>query len=85
MLHGVAGGTRLARYADAPSKLEEHHAANPALAVIPDSRLANLTHYVEDVHLPTRGVYRHQVVFPSLDDHPLPELAMVFATSVPTT
>lgn len=79
VLHGVKGGTPLARYADAPSKLEEHRAANAALAAIPDAHLAKVTHYVEDIHVPTRGIYRHQVVFPSFDDHPLPELAMVFA------
>lgn len=78
LLNGVKGGVPLSRYADAPSKLDEHRATNPALALIPEEHTVRVTHFLENVHLPTRGVSQRQIVFPSLDDHPLSELAMIF-------
>lgn len=78
LLNGVKGGILLSRYADHPAKLDEHRSTNEALAALPEDQLRNLTHFVEAVHLPARGTVLRRVVFPSLDDHPLPEIAMVF-------
>lgn len=74
----VKGGIPLQRYADAPSKLDEHRAGNPALALIPEANSSSITHFLEAVDLSARGIAMHRVVHPSIDDHPLPELAMVF-------
>jgi hypothetical protein len=78
LLCGIEGGVPLHRYEDHPDKLDEHRAANAALALISKSEAGRLTHFVEGVPLHRTGVSLRQVVFPSLDDHPLPELAMVF-------
>lgn len=78
LLCGVPGGVPLRRYADEPSKLDEHRSSNPALALMQEDRLAPITHFVEEAPLLVRGVAMHRVVHPSLDDHPLPEIAMAF-------
>lgn len=78
LLCGIEGGVPLQRYEDAPNKLDQHRATNDALAVMSEENVHRLTHFVEDVPLHRTGVSMRQVVFPSLDDHPLPELAMVF-------
>lgn len=77
----LAGGGRkvpLKRYADHPSKMNEHRRKNLALAMIPDENLHRLTHFCEDVELSASKTSMRRVVFPSLDHHPLPEIAMAF-------
>ncbi|MEO7268971.1 MAG: hypothetical protein ABIW49_07180 [Knoellia sp.] len=78
LLCGVPGGVALRRYADEPSKLDEHRSTNAALALVQEDQLTQMTHFVEEAPLLVRGVAMHRVVFPSLDDHPLPEIAMAF-------
>ncbi|MEA2080914.1 MAG: hypothetical protein U9P00_13875, partial [Pseudomonadota bacterium] len=78
LLSGVKGGTVVKRYMDAPSKMDEHRSANKALGLVPEAHLHRITHYLEDVDLPARGTCLRQIVYPSLDDHPLPEIAMLF-------
>jgi hypothetical protein len=78
LLCGVPGGVALRRYADEPSKLDEHRSTNAALALVQEDQLTQITHFVEEAPLLERGVAMHRVVFPSLDDHPLPEIAMAF-------
>jgi hypothetical protein len=82
----VAGGGiehKLTSYADAPEKLEEHRAANPALALIPEEHIGRITHFVEDAEIAADHATIRKVVYPSLDDHPLPEIALMFV-HVPT-
>lgn len=78
LLCGVEGGIRLKRYVDHPNKLEEHRATNVALGLIAEPDLTSITHFVESVNMPARGLCLHQVVSDSLDDHPLPELHAVY-------
>lgn len=68
----------LTAYKDAPDKMQAHQAQNKALALIPPDKLHHITHFVEDAELYATGVSIRRVVFPSLDDHPLPEIAMAF-------
>lgn len=82
----LAGGGlehKLTAYADAPGKLDEHRASNAALALIPDEHIDRLTHFVEEAEIVADHPTVRKVVFPSLDDHPLPEIAMTFV-HVPT-
>jgi hypothetical protein len=77
----IAGGGiehKLTAYADAPGKLDEHRASNAALALIPDEHIGRITHFVEDAEIVADHPTVRKVVFPSLDDHPLREIAMVF-------
>jgi hypothetical protein len=76
----AADGRRvvLKRYADHPAKLDEHRARNAALGMIPEGEVRKLTHFCEDIPMSASKVCLRRVVFPSLDDHPLPEIAMVF-------
>jgi hypothetical protein len=77
----IAGGGMshpLTSYADAPEKLEEHRAANRALALIPDEHLKRITHFVEEEEIVADHPTVRRIVYPSLDDHSLPEIALVF-------
>jgi hypothetical protein len=77
----LTGGGRkvvLKRYADYGSKMDEHRSRNAALRMIPEDRLRNITHFCEDVHMNASKTSMRRIVFPSLDNHPLPEIAMVF-------
>lgn len=76
----LAGGRKipLKSYADHPAKLDEHREKNAALRMIPEHHLAKITHFCENVELSATKTAMHRIVFPSLDDHPLPEIAMVF-------
>jgi hypothetical protein len=77
----LAGGGRkvvLSRYADHGPKLDEHRACNAALRLIPEADLRKITHFCEDVHMNASKASMRRVIFPSLDNHPLPEIAMVF-------
>lgn len=78
LLCGEGGELPLRRYADEPSALERHRDANPALALLQEDQLGQLTHFVEDAPLAQRGVSFGRVVYPSRDEHPLPEIALVF-------
>jgi hypothetical protein len=78
LLAGSAGKFVLKRYADHTSKLDEHRARNHALGLIAENRVSRLTHFIEDAPLHAEKANFRRVVFPSLDDHPLPEIAMVF-------
>lgn len=78
LLAGLGEKRILHRYADHPSRLDEHRAANPALALLPEASLARITHFVEAAPLCAVKPTLRRVVFPSLDDHPLPEIALVF-------
>jgi hypothetical protein len=73
----------LTAYKDAPEKLAAHKKQNLAVRMIADQNGAKLTHFVENAELNASAVSLNQVVYPSLDDHPLPELAMVFV-HIPT-
>ncbi len=73
----------LTAYKDAPEKLAAHKKQNPALKMIADQNGVGATHFVENAKLSANEVSLNQVVYPSLDDHPLPELAMVFV-HIPT-
>jgi len=79
LLAGDGRRVVLKRYADYPSKLDEHHARNAALGLIPEAQVSKLTHFCENVEISASKACLRRVVFPSLDDHPLPEIAMVFA------
>ncbi len=79
-----AGGGRSYRlipYAETPEKLAEHRAQNKVLALVDADHLQHLTHYVENAELPAHGISLRSVIFPSLDDHPLPETALEFIYS----
>jgi hypothetical protein len=82
-LHAGGASHKLTAYADAPGKLEEHRASNSALALIPEEHIGRITHFVEDGELVADHPTVRKVVYPSLDDHPLPEIAVVFV-HVPT-
>lgn len=75
-----AGGRKhkLTSYSQAPHKMVEHRRKNKALALIPESYLGRITHFVEDAELYSDAPALRSVTFPSQDDHPLPELAAVF-------
>lgn len=81
----AGGGIKhvLTAYADAPGKLDEHRAANAALALIPDEHIVRITHFVEAAEIMADHPTVRRVVYPSLDDHSLPEIAMAFV-HVPT-
>jgi len=78
LMAGDAGRHVLNRYADHPSKMDEHRARNAALGLIPEAQSKLLTHFVEDAPMARLKPAIRRVVFPSLDDHPLPEIAMLF-------
>lgn len=69
---------KLTSYRDAPHKLQEHRSRNRALGMLHDEALSNLTHFVEDAEGHADGLALRSVVYPSRDNHPLPELAVVF-------
>ncbi len=81
----AGGGLKhvLTAYADAPGKLEEHRAANVALALIPDEHIGRITHFVEAAQIMADHPTVRRVIYPSLDDHSLPEIALAFV-HVPT-
>lgn len=76
----AGGGLRytLTAYRDAPEKMEEHRRKNKALALIPDEQCQRITHFVEDAQMDAQALSVRRVVYPSVDDHPLPEIALVF-------
>lgn len=77
----LAGGGRrvvLNRYADHGSKLDEHISRNPALKLMAEHGQLNLTHFAEEAQFTATKPSLRRVVFPSLDDHPLAEIALVF-------
>lgn len=77
----LAGGGRrvaLKRYADHGSKLDEHISRNRALRLLADHGALTLTHFCDDAQFTAIKPSLRRVVFPSLDDHPLPEIALVF-------
>ena len=77
----LAGGGRkvlLKRYADHSSKMDEHRSRNRCLGMIPEARVKNITHFCEDAEMGAIKPSMRRIVFPSLDDHPLAEIAMVF-------
>src|SRR5882762_8604202 len=72
--HGVEYPVR--RHTEAT--LASAAASNPAIALIPPERRAELTHYAENVALYTDAVGLVTVVFPSSDPEALlPELATI--------
>lgn len=71
-------------YAAAPDKLDEHRATNKALALIPDEHIGRITHFVEDAEIIADHPTVRRIVYPSRDDHSLPEIAMMFV-HVPTS
>jgi hypothetical protein len=82
----IAGGGvehKLTSYAEAPEKLDEHREANPALALIPEEHIGRITHFVEEAEIVADHATVRKIVYPSLDDHPLPEIALMFV-HVPT-
>lgn len=77
----LAGGGRKLRlhsYAEFPNKLDEHREKNRALRLIPEHHLHRITHFCEHAEMSAQRASMRRVVFPSLDDHPLPEIAMAF-------
>jgi len=76
----LTGGPKIAlhRYADHPNKMDEHRSKNAALRMIPENQLHKLTHFCEGARLNATRATMRRVVFPSLDSHPLPEIAMAF-------
>jgi len=78
LLAGDGRKVLLKSYADHPSKMDEHRSKNAALRMIPEAQLHKLTHFCEAAELSATKASMRRVVFPSLDDHPLPEIAMVF-------
>lgn len=77
----LAGNGRkvvLKSYKEFPNKLDEHRARNLALGMIPESEVHRLTHFCEDALMSASKVSMRRIVFDSLDDHPLPEIAMAF-------
>ncbi|WP_444930909.1 hypothetical protein ACJJIF_03750 [Microbulbifer sp. SSSA002] len=68
----------LTAYADAPGKFQQHQGKNRALAALPAHHHDKITHFLEDVPMPRHQSSMRQVVYDSLDDHPLPEIAMSF-------
>lgn len=68
----------LTAYKDVPGKMEEHMKKNKALALIPEQQRYRVTHFVEDAQMDSEAVSVRRVVYPSMDGHPLPEIAMVF-------
>ena len=78
LLAGDGKNYALIAYRDAPGMMARHREQNKALALIPPHKLHHITHFVEDAELYATGVSIRRVVFPSLDDHPLPEIAMAF-------
>lgn len=65
-------------YADHPHKFAEHQKVNKALAMIPKSHQHKISHFIEDVPMPTHQASLRRIVYESMDDHPLPEIAMAF-------
>ncbi len=76
----AGGGIRhkLTAYRDAPGKLEEHRQTNKALALLSDAQCSRITHFVEDAQMDAHRVSVRRVVYPSTDNHPLPEIALMF-------
>ena len=68
----------LTAYSDAPGKMEEHRRQNKALGLIPEPQVHRITHFIEDAPLDAEHLSMRRVEYPSLDGHPLPELALVF-------
>lgn len=77
LLAGDGRKVVLHRYADHGLKMDEHRSRNAALAMIPEAHLPRITHFCEEVALTAERPSMRRVVFPSLCDHPLPEIAMV--------
>ena len=69
---------RLIPYAEQPGKLDEHLATNRALALLDDSALRGITHFLDGVPLGDRHASIQQVSFPSITDHPLQEIGLRF-------
>ena len=69
---------KVSSYWNHPEKLAEHRKQNRALALIGDSHLPRISHFVEKVEFNATRACMHRVVYPSLDDHPLPEIAMCY-------
>lgn len=78
LLCGDGREVRLQRYADCPGKLDEHRARNRALGMISEREIGRITHFCEEALMSAEKISMRRVVFPSLDDHPLPEIAMAF-------
>lgn len=78
LLGGDGRRVVLKRYADHPNKLDEHRARNAAIGLMAEAQVGKLTHFCESLPMSTSKVCFRRVVFPSLDDHPLPEIAMAF-------
>ena len=78
LLAGEGRKVALNRYADFPHAMEEHREANLALRLIPTAQLHRITHFCAGAELSTTKVSMRRVIFPSLDDHPLPEIAVAF-------
>ena len=83
LLAGAGVKHRLTAYADVPGRREEHAAANRALALLPDEHLRRITHFVEDAEIAADHPTMRRVVYPSRDEHSLPEIALAFI-HVPT-
>ncbi len=65
-------------YKKHPEKLAEHIKQNRALALIGKSELPRISHFVERIKFNAARACMHRIVYPSLDDHPLPEIAMCY-------
>ncbi len=77
----LAGGGRrfpLKRYVDHPGKLDEHLHTRLHFLKLGGCKTERLTHFVEEAHMNAQRATIRRVIFPSLDDHPLPEIAQVF-------
>ncbi len=76
----LSGGKKhpLTAYKDAPGKFKEHCEMNKALSLIPQEHQLCITHFVEDAEMPANKAIVNRVVYPSIDDHPLPEIANMF-------
>lgn len=69
---------KLGSYKNHPEKLAEHRSQNRALAMIGERELPRISHFVEKIQFNATRACMHRVVFPSLDDHPLPEIAICY-------
>lgn len=61
-----------------PETFSRHSQANKALALIPEAQRSRVTHFVEEVELPTDAVGIHLVTYPNADPNSIPELALAF-------
>lgn len=74
----------LTAFKDAPEKMTGHMKKNVLLAMMPEDQRSRISHFVEDAQMDSEVVSVRRVVYPSMDNHPLPEIAMVFV-HVPRT